>query len=100
MSNIVARIRNNARIKMTSAIFSRIRSYLSVSVLMEIKENKLENVRRIAVTAVRSSITCISVLLARCNEVITNRQNPNRFADVFKMCGEVFFGMPKRLIRF
>jgi hypothetical protein len=26
-----------------------------------------------------------------CNEVMMNRQNPNRFADVLKMCCEVLF---------
>jgi len=52
-----------------------------------------ENVSNIAMRDVNSSIILDSDLFVICNEVITNRQNPRRFAEVFKMCWEVVFAI-------
>ena len=56
---------------------------------MEINENKQDKVSNTARTDVNSSIICVSILSAIFNEVITKRQNPKRFADVFKICWDV-----------
>lgn len=53
---------------------------------MEMNENKQEQVNNSAMIEVNSSITLEVALLVRCNEVITNRQNPRRLADVGKIC--------------
>lgn len=45
---------------------------------------------------VSSSMMLFSALLLMCNEVKTKRQNPSRFAAVFKMFGEVLFAMEQR----
>ena len=73
-------------IKKQSAVFSRRFSFFSSFVLIEMKEKTQENVNRTATTEVSSSIKCVSVWLAMCSEVITNRQKPRRFAAVFKIC--------------
>lgn len=62
-------------------------------VRMETKEKILDTVSRIATMEVSSSIRWVSVKLAICNEVITNKQNPNKLADVLSICCEVLFGM-------
>jgi len=53
---------------------------------MEANEKMQEKVSNIATQEVNSSMMCVSVLLAMCSDVITKRQNPNRFADVFRIC--------------
>jgi len=63
---------------------------------MEKKEKKQEKVSRRATTDVNSSILLDSILVLICNEVITKRQNPKRFADVFKICWEVLFAILQR----
>jgi len=63
------------------------------SVLIEIKENTDEIVRNNATIEVNSSIKLPSDLFAMCKEVITNKQNPKRFAEVPKMCCEVLFAI-------
>lgn len=52
-----------------------------------------EKVSNIATAEVNSSMMCVSDLLAICNDVITKRQNPNRFAEVFRICCEVLFAI-------
>ncbi len=61
-------------------------SLFSLVVLMEINENIQEKVSSMAITEVISSMMLVSVLSVICNAVMTNRQNPKRFAEVFKMC--------------
>ena len=63
---------------------------------MEKNEKKQERVSSRATTDVNSSILLDSILVLICNEVITKRQNPNRFADVFKICWEVLFAILQR----
>ncbi|MES1198208.1 MAG: hypothetical protein ABUL41_02920 [Chitinophagaceae bacterium] len=53
---------------------------------IDIKENKHEKARSKAITDVSSSIKLDADIFEICSEVITNRQNPRRLADVFKMC--------------
>ena len=60
---------------------------------MEIKENKHGNASSNAINDVNSSIMLEAELLEMCKEVITKRQNPNRFAAVFSICWEVLFGI-------
>ena len=62
---------------------------------IEKKENKPETLSKIAITEVNSSIILLSALSVKCSEVITKRQNPKRFAEVFKICCEVLFGILK-----
>jgi hypothetical protein len=56
---------------------------------MEVNEKTHEKVRSKATKDVSSSMRCVSVRLAMCNDVITKRQNPRRFSEVPKMCCEV-----------
>lgn len=62
-------------------------------VLIEKNDKIHEHVSNIAITEVNSSITCVSILFEMCKEVITKRQNPKRFAEVFNICGEVVFAI-------
>lgn len=77
------------RIKRKSAISSRCFFCFSFIVFIEKKENKHENVSRSVTTLANSSITDMSDLLVMCKEVITNKQNPKRFAEALNMCGDV-----------
>jgi hypothetical protein len=52
-----------------------------------------EKVSKTATTEVNSSIKYLSVMSAICNDVITNRQNPRRLAEVFKICCDVKFAI-------
>jgi len=63
---------------------------------MEKNEKKQERVSSRATTDVNSSILLDSILVLIRNEVITKRQNPKRFADVFKICWEVLFAILQR----
>jgi hypothetical protein len=63
-------------------------------VRIAIKENRHAKARSNAITDVSSSIKLDADILVICSEVITNRQNPRRLADVFKMCWDVLFAMP------
>ena len=56
---------------------------------MELNEKIQELVRETAIIEVNSSMTCVSIWLVIRKEVITKRQNPRRFAEVFKMCWDV-----------
>jgi hypothetical protein len=58
-------------------------------VLIEINEKNDEIVKKTAITAVNSSKLLFVDLVNIFKEEITIRQNPNKFADVFKMCCEV-----------
>lgn len=62
-------------------------------VLMEINEKIHEQVSNMAITEVNSSMTCVSIRFEICNEVITKRQNPKRFAEVVKICGDVLLAI-------
>lgn len=63
---------------------------------MEINENIQDIESMIAMIDVSSSIMLFSALLLICNEVNTKRQNPRRFAAVFRICGEVLFAIGQR----
>ena len=55
-----------------------------------------EKVSIIAITDVSSSIICVSVRLAMRKDVITNKQNPRRFAEVFNICCDVLLAIAQR----
>jgi hypothetical protein len=67
---------------MDSSLFSAAAFF----VLMEKKDNKQEKARNNAIIEVNSSITLVAALSVICNDVMTNRQNPRRFADVDNIC--------------
>lgn len=77
------------RINVKSAKTSKIIFLFSFIVFKEKKENMQANASRSVTTVANSSIKVTSDLLAMCKEVITNKQNPKRFAEVLKMCWEV-----------
>jgi hypothetical protein len=60
---------------------------------MEPNEKMQEKVSNTAINEVNSSMMRISIKLAMRNDVITKRQNPNRVAEVFRMCWEVLFAI-------
>ena len=60
---------------------------------MEIKERMHEKVRNMATMEVSISIILVSMISEMCREVITKRQNPRRFAEVFRMCFEVLLAI-------
>jgi hypothetical protein len=62
-------------------------------VRIEIKENIEEIVRKNATTEVNSSIRELSVLSVKCSEVMINKQNPSKLAEVFNICCEVLFAI-------
>jgi len=59
------------------------------------KENRQEKMSINAMIEVNSSTRLASEKLEMCNDVITKRQKPRRFAAVFKMCSDIFFDMDK-----
>lgn len=66
---------------------------------MEKKDSKEETVKNKAMTEVNSSSNVLSFLSLTWIAVITNKQNPRRFADVLKICADVllrcrFFFIP------
>ncbi len=86
INNIIMRIPIRAIINKTSAIVSNRNSFLSFFVRIDMKEKMQESVNNIATTEVNSSIIFVSIVLEICREVITKRQKPNKFADVFNTC--------------
>ena len=60
---------------------------------MEIKENAVEIVSNNAITEVNSSNKVLSALFVICKDVITIKQKPNKFEDVFNICCEVLFAI-------
>lgn len=62
---------------------------------MDLNEKIHENVSITATQQVNSSSMRVSVKLAMCKDVITKRQNPHKFADVFKICWDVLFAINK-----
>jgi hypothetical protein len=63
---------------------------------MEMNEKIHEQVSNMAITEVNSSMKCVSIRFEICNEVMTKRQNPKRFAEVDKICGEVFLAIGQK----
>jgi len=55
-----------------------------------------ENVSSMPTAEVSLSIRWVSVMFAICSDVMTNKQNPNRFADVVRICGEVLLAINKK----
>ncbi|MGC9152007.1 MAG: dynamin family protein [Microbacter sp.] len=53
------------------------------------KEMTLVMVNSTAMTEVTLSTSCVSCKLAMCSEVMTNKQNPNKLADVLRICCDV-----------
>jgi len=64
-----------------------------IFVRIEKNEKKQEKVSNRATIEVNSSILLDSIFELICNEVITKRQKPRRFADVFKICWDVLFAI-------
>lgn len=90
---MIIKIPINESIKRKSAIVSNRFSLFWFDVLIELKEKIHEKVSSTAMTEVNSSIRCVSVRLAMCSDVITKRQNPKRFADVFRICWDVWLAI-------
>jgi hypothetical protein len=96
ISKIIIRIpRSAARNKKSATVSSRF-SLRSFFVRIEVNERIQDIVSRTATTEVNSSIIYDSILLAICNDVITKRQNPRRFADVFRICCDVLFAIRQK----
>src|SRR5665648_743280 len=93
MSKIIIRIPVRESMNKKSAIVSNRFSLLLFFVRMEKNEKKQERVSIRATTEVNSSMRLDSILVLKCNEVITKRQNPKRFAEVFRMCCEVLLSL-------
>lgn len=72
---------------------SNLFSFFESLVLIDKKEKKHETANRIATNEVTSSMMLDSVRLPICKEVITKRQNPNKLAEVLRMCCEVLLAM-------
>lgn len=60
---------------------------------METKENMHDAVRKMATIEVSWSIRWVSNWLLMCSEVMTNRQNPSRLAEVPSICGDVLLAI-------
>lgn len=77
---------SNATMNKPSAMFSNLlESFLPVFVRIEKNESKDDSANKRAMTDVNSSTNVLSCLLLTCNAVITKRQNPSKFADVFNI---------------
>ena len=97
MKSIMIRIQINAIRKKYSAIFSSFASLIGFSVLILMNENIELITRNIATKEVISSRRLFSVLLDIWSEVMMNKQNPKRLAEVFKMCCDVLFAIFYRI---
>ena len=73
-----------------SAIVSSFSEAFSEAARIEKKENNDEQISNRAIKEVDSSIILLSAWLPTWKEEITKRQNPSRFAEVFKILSEVF----------
>lgn len=91
MSKIIIRIPISTKIK--SAMVSKCFSRSGLKVLIEINEKRQEKVSNTAIMEVNSSMMCVSIRFAICNDVMTKRQKPKRFAEVANICGEVLFAI-------
>ena len=83
------------RMNRYSATDSSLFSLSGFDVLIEPKEKIQEQVSNTAIIDVNSSSRCISVRSAIRNDVITIRQNPNRFPAVPRICCDVLLAMPE-----
>ncbi|MCU7550704.1 hypothetical protein OCK74_16420 [Chitinophagaceae bacterium LB-8] len=81
-----------------SAMLSHKNSIFSFFVLIEMNEKVEERVSSKAIREVNSSMIVFAVLLVKCNDVRTIKQNPSKFAAVPKMCGEVLLPFPYLLV--
>jgi hypothetical protein len=93
ISKIIISIPIKAATKRKSAIVSNCFSLFGFLVLIEMNDNIQDIVSSTAISEVSSSMICVSARLAMCNDVITKRQNPKRFADVLRMWGEVLLAI-------
>lgn len=85
MITITIKIPIKDDIKKYSAVRSSLLSRTSCLVLIAKKDKTQDTVSNNAITLVDSSTIEFCVLSVMCKEVITNKQNPKRFAAVFKM---------------
>ena len=85
----------NAIRNKTSAVFSSMVSFLKSSVLTDAKDKKQETVKIKATNDENSSIRLFCDSLEICSDVITIKQNPSRFAEVFRICCEVLLAIAK-----
>ncbi len=90
---IVTRIPPKAVKNKYSAIDSYKTSFFGFLVLIEIKEKIQEKLSITPTKEVSLSRRWVSPKLLICNDVITKRQNPRRFAEVPKIWGEVLFAI-------
>ncbi len=93
ISKITISIPVSAIIKRYAAIDSRCFSLFSFVDLNDAKEKIQENVKMAAIIEVSSSIINVVSRFEIWIEVITNRQNPNRFAEVPRICCEVLLAI-------
>lgn len=73
---------------------SRIFSFADSLTFNEMKEKPQEKASTTEIIEVTSQINWVSARVFNFKEVITNRQNPSRFADVLKICCDVLFAIP------
>jgi hypothetical protein len=66
---------------------------LEIFDLIDTNENIQDRVSIRPIKEVSSSIKLDSVLLVICNDVITKRQKPRRFAEVLRICCDVLFAI-------
>ncbi len=79
--------------KSTSAAVSTRLSRRVFPVLIATKDIMLEKVNNRATIAVNSSTSVVLAFSAICSDVISKRQNPIRFVQVPKICGDVLFAI-------
>ena len=83
---MITKIPINEAIKKLSAIFSKRASFCGNSARMEMNDKTHEIVRNNATIEVNSSIKEFCERSVRWREVMINKQNPNKLAEVDKMC--------------
>ena len=86
---MIVKIRIKARRKIESAILSYLKLSFSFELRIDRKEKKLHVIRSMDATPVHSSMSVSSLNREIFRDVKTIRQNPNRFDEVFKICGDL-----------
>ena len=89
----MASIPNSADMNNMSATSSKAFSFLIFPVLSDAKEKMQENINKTATIDANSSTRLLAVFSAIWRDVIIMRQNPSRFAAVFKICCDVLLGI-------
>lgn len=93
INKMISRTPMSDTMKRKSAAVSSVCDFFGWDERIEKKDKMLERDKQIATRAVNSSMLLVSDMLVIWNDVITKRQNPKRFTEVFRMCSDVFFAM-------